>query len=62
VITALGHGKAVISMFFSSTALIRAYQGSEIPGVPASDISATSFPFSSISIILSTFACPECEW
>ena len=45
VITALGPGRAVISCHAARTSLTSAYPGSEIPGVPASLISAISFPF-----------------
>jgi hypothetical protein len=62
VITALGHGSAVTSSHWVNTSCIRAYQGSEIHGVPASDIRAMFFHSLSNSIILSDFVFPECEW
>jgi len=47
----------------SSTALfISEYAGSEIPGVPASEIKATDFPSLKRPIIFSSFAFELYEW
>ncbi len=41
---------------------IRPYAGSEIPGVPASEISATDFPSFNNPTIFSSFVSLEYEW
>jgi hypothetical protein len=61
VTTALAPGIGETSYQAAIASRTSAYQGSEIHGVPASEIRATSFPFFSISSILSVFAFPECE-
>jgi len=53
VMTADGHGRAVTSNHWASISCKSAYPGSEIPGVPASDISAISFHSFRREIILS---------
>ena len=62
VITADGPGRAVTSIPAARTSCISAYPGSEIPGVPASEISAISFHSCRSAMSLSDLVFPEWEW
>jgi hypothetical protein len=55
-------GMGVIWMFSSIALFMSVYAGSEIPGVPASDTNATSFPSFNRSVIFSNLLWPEYEW
>jgi len=57
--TAEAPGIGETSRFASIAVRIRIYQGSLIPGVPASEISAIFFPSCKRDIILSTFVTQE---
>jgi hypothetical protein len=59
--TADGPGSAVTSIFSASTSCMSANPGSEIPGVPASEMRAISFHSFNRDIILSDLDFPECE-
>jgi len=59
VIHALTPGIGDTSIPASRAALMSTYQGSEIPGVPASLIRAIFFQLFNSSIIFSTFVIPE---
>ena len=59
---AVGPGIQSISIFFFIDSLIIRYPGSDIPGVPESDIKETFFPDMIYLIYFSTTLCSLCIW
>jgi hypothetical protein len=58
-VKAVTHGIGTTSILFKMASFISKYQGSEIQGVPASEIKATFFQAFNSLIILSVFVIQE---
>ena len=59
---AVGPGRVSIVIFFNTQVCTNKYPGSEIPGVPASEINATFLPSKMSCAIFSTCACSLNLW